>query len=44
VGKLFQEAGIDPGRRGETLDLSEFARLTEALVQARERMVVDALH
>jgi 16S rRNA (adenine1518-N6/adenine1519-N6)-dimethyltransferase len=36
--RLFRESGIDPGRRGETLDLSEFACLTEALVQARGGM------
>jgi 16S rRNA (adenine1518-N6/adenine1519-N6)-dimethyltransferase len=41
---LFQAAGIDPGRRGETLDLDEFACLAEALAQARERMAADALH
>ena len=28
----FDAAGIDPGRRGETLDLSEIARLADALV------------
>jgi 16S rRNA (adenine1518-N6/adenine1519-N6)-dimethyltransferase len=27
----FSAAGIDPGRRGETLNLSEFARLTAGL-------------
>jgi 16S rRNA (adenine1518-N6/adenine1519-N6)-dimethyltransferase len=41
---VFEDAGIDPGRRGETLDLVEFACLAEALGRARERMVPDALH
>ncbi|HXI10740.1 MAG TPA: 16S rRNA (adenine(1518)-N(6)/adenine(1519)-N(6))-dimethyltransferase, partial [Thermodesulfobacteriota bacterium] len=27
----LDEAGIDPGRRGETLELAEFAALTKAL-------------
>ena len=30
---LLQEAGIEPGRRGETLSLEEFALLTNCLVQ-----------
>lgn len=41
---VFEDAGIDPGRRGETLDLVEFACLAEALGRARERMVPDALY
>jgi len=42
---VFEEAGIDPGRRGETLDLPEFACLAESLKRARERTVAsDALH
>ena len=44
VDTLFQEARIDPGRRGETLNLTEFACLAEALARARERMLADALH
>jgi 16S rRNA A1518/A1519 N6-dimethyltransferase RsmA/KsgA/DIM1 with predicted DNA glycosylase/AP lyase activity len=44
AGAVFEEAGIDPGRRGETLDLAEFAYLAEALGRVRERMVADALH
>ncbi len=31
---LFEEAGIDPARRGETLSLEEFARLGRALHRA----------
>lgn len=42
--ELFRPTGIDPGRRGETLNLAEFACLTEALAQARERKVADALY
>lgn len=30
----LQEAGIDPSRRGETLSLGEFAKLTQALTRA----------
>ncbi len=30
--RAFGATGIDPGRRGETLDLTEFARLADALV------------
>ncbi|MGD0621878.1 MAG: 16S rRNA (adenine(1518)-N(6)/adenine(1519)-N(6))-dimethyltransferase RsmA [Thermacetogeniaceae bacterium] len=41
---VFEEAGIDPVRRGETLDLAEFACLAEALARARERMATNALH
>ena len=44
VEAVFEDAGIDPGRRGETLDLAEFACLAEALARAHERMVTDALH
>jgi 16S rRNA A1518/A1519 N6-dimethyltransferase RsmA/KsgA/DIM1 with predicted DNA glycosylase/AP lyase activity len=44
VGTVFEDAGIDPGRRGETLDLAEFACLAEALGRARERAVSDALY
>jgi len=29
--QLFEQAGIDPRRRGETLDLPEFIRLGKAL-------------
>ena len=29
--RAFDATGIDPGRRGETLDLAEFARLADAL-------------
>lgn len=32
--EVLAECGIDPGRRGETLDLEEFARLSRALQQA----------
>ncbi|MGD0153461.1 MAG: 16S rRNA (adenine(1518)-N(6)/adenine(1519)-N(6))-dimethyltransferase RsmA [Thermacetogeniaceae bacterium] len=42
--ELFTMAGIDGGRRGETLSLAEFACLTEAVAQARERKAADALH
>ncbi len=42
--ELFAMAGIDGGRRGETLNLAEFACLTEAVAQARERKAADALH
>ncbi|MFZ5632192.1 MAG: 16S rRNA (adenine(1518)-N(6)/adenine(1519)-N(6))-dimethyltransferase RsmA [Bacillota bacterium] len=31
LGKLLQAAGIDPGRRGETLSLTEFARITREI-------------
>jgi len=31
IAGALQEAGVDPGRRGETLDLNEFARLAHAL-------------
>ncbi|MCK4738640.1 MAG: ribosomal RNA small subunit methyltransferase A [Deltaproteobacteria bacterium] len=31
VAEALLDAGIDPGRRGETLELAEFAKLTEAL-------------
>lgn len=34
---IFEEAGILPGRRGETLDLVEFARLADVLLQTQER-------
>ena len=33
---LFQQAGIDPKRRGETLDLAEFVRLGKALAKCRQ--------
>jgi 16S rRNA (adenine1518-N6/adenine1519-N6)-dimethyltransferase len=32
--EVLAECGIDPGRRGETLDLEEFARLSRALQRA----------
>lgn len=35
--KIFAEAGIDPGRRGETFDLHEFALLADALSRMGER-------
>ncbi|MBE7416101.1 MAG: 16S rRNA (adenine(1518)-N(6)/adenine(1519)-N(6))-dimethyltransferase RsmA [Deltaproteobacteria bacterium] len=31
IEAALREAGIDPGRRGETLDLNDFGRLTRAL-------------
>jgi len=31
---VFQQAGIDPGRRGETLSLEEFAGLADAYADA----------
>ena len=31
--QVLADIGIDPGRRGETLDLTEFARLARALSQ-----------
>lgn len=31
IGKAFEEAEIDPGRRGETLSIPEFIRLANAL-------------
>jgi 16S rRNA (adenine1518-N6/adenine1519-N6)-dimethyltransferase len=41
---LFRQAGIDPGRRGETLGLDEFACLSEALARVRGGKVDNALH
>ncbi|BCR05332.1 ribosomal RNA small subunit methyltransferase A [Desulfuromonas versatilis] len=34
LDEALQVAGIDPGRRGETLDLAEFARLAKVLMEA----------
>ena len=36
LGNLLKEIGIDPNRRGETLTLEEFARLSDALDQQFE--------
>jgi 16S rRNA (adenine1518-N6/adenine1519-N6)-dimethyltransferase len=33
--QVFEQSGIDKGRRGETLSLQEFARLTNGVVQVR---------
>jgi 16S rRNA (adenine1518-N6/adenine1519-N6)-dimethyltransferase len=33
--QVFEQSGIDKGRRGETLSLQEFARLTNSVVQVR---------
>ena len=33
AAKLLQEAGIDPQRRAETLDLAEWARLSQAAIE-----------
>lgn len=38
LDKALQAAGIDPVRRGETLSLTEFAALTEALQEAGVRL------
>lgn len=38
LDKALQTAGIDPVRRGETLSLTEFAALTEALQEAGVRL------
>ncbi|WP_214627121.1 16S rRNA (adenine(1518)-N(6)/adenine(1519)-N(6))-dimethyltransferase RsmA [Paenibacillus agaridevorans] len=35
LGGLLGGIGIDPGRRGETLSLEEFARLSRALLEAK---------
>lgn len=35
--KAFEEAHIDPSRRGETLSLQEFANLTESIKRASEK-------
>jgi 16S rRNA (adenine1518-N6/adenine1519-N6)-dimethyltransferase len=35
LATILSSCGIDGGRRGETLDLAEFAALTRALLQAR---------
>jgi 16S rRNA (adenine1518-N6/adenine1519-N6)-dimethyltransferase len=32
--EALKNAGIDPGRRGETLSLTEFAALTESILEA----------
>lgn len=34
LGDIFEEAGIEPSRRGETLELSEFIALGKALLKA----------
>jgi len=34
LGPLLESCGIDPSRRGETLSLEEFARLSKALQDA----------
>ena len=31
--KAFEEAGVDPKRRGETLSLEEFARLSDCIYE-----------
>ncbi|MDN5346513.1 MAG: rRNA (adenine1518-N6/adenine1519-N6)-dimethyltransferase [Clostridia bacterium] len=36
IAKALVDAGIDPGRRGETLSLQEFARLANCLEQQKE--------
>jgi 16S rRNA (adenine1518-N6/adenine1519-N6)-dimethyltransferase len=36
--QALEAAGLDPGRRGETLDLQEFARLANALTEVLEGM------
>lgn len=43
VSAVFAEAGIAPVRRGETLDLHEFAGLANAILRARERKIGHAL-
>ncbi len=40
---IFAESGIAPERRGETLDLHEFAGLANAILRARERKIGHAL-
>jgi len=35
--RFFAEVGIDPGRRGETFGLKEFALMADALFEMRER-------
>ncbi|MBI5493257.1 MAG: ribosomal RNA small subunit methyltransferase A [Deltaproteobacteria bacterium] len=37
VERALEEAGIDPKRRGETLDLKEFGRLTDAFLEIKGR-------
>jgi 16S rRNA (adenine1518-N6/adenine1519-N6)-dimethyltransferase len=32
LDKAFEKAGVDPGRRAETLALNEFAELTDAIL------------
>ncbi|MBW7957356.1 MAG: ribosomal RNA small subunit methyltransferase A [Deltaproteobacteria bacterium] len=36
IEAALREAGIDPGRRGETLDLNDFGRLTRALHERKK--------
>jgi len=36
VGEVFDRAGIDPARRGETLSSEEFLRITTAIQQLQE--------
>lgn len=43
LAEALNLAGIDPKRRGETLNLEEFARLTDSIYTLRERKVADAL-
>ncbi|MCL2336158.1 MAG: 16S rRNA (adenine(1518)-N(6)/adenine(1519)-N(6))-dimethyltransferase RsmA [Firmicutes bacterium] len=38
---VFRQADIAPGRRGETLDLVEFARLADAYVNRREKSKIN---
>jgi 16S rRNA (adenine1518-N6/adenine1519-N6)-dimethyltransferase len=40
VRALLESAGIDPSRRGESLSLEEFARLTQIFLQARDERVL----
>lgn len=36
LGNTLNSIGIDPGRRGETLDINEFANLSDCLLQFRK--------
>jgi 16S rRNA (adenine1518-N6/adenine1519-N6)-dimethyltransferase len=36
----LKNSGIDPGRRGETLNLVEFAALTESILEAKARSIM----
>jgi len=39
--QVFEQSGIDKGRRGETLSLQEFANLTKTIVQLRNNGAFD---